>query len=198
MKTLVTTLLFLTLGMQHMIGQNISKDSNPKKMKLSIEIDPATFFMKGYGIHLRLQPKNCNHLLYGVGIYGLDLPDVLVDFNEKNKNKGWNVRIQQGFSLFGEHHFKDVNKAWFVGMQAGIQKFKLTNDHSPKETSYSNILTMAYAGYTFNPFNNGLYLKPWFGLGYTSKISGDHILDNDTYNIAPITYFATLHIGYTF
>ena len=42
------------------------------------------------------------------------------------------------------------------------------------------------------------YIKPWAGIGYTSKIAGTNQLEGKEYNIAPITMFATLHVGYTF
>ncbi len=197
MKTTFTILLFCVLSIQNLIAQTGIKPQE-NKIKFSLEIDPATFFMKGYGLHLRIQPKTCDHLLFGLGAYSLDLPKAMVDFNKENKGKGWDVRIQHGLSLFGEHHFTTVNQKWFIGAQAGVQKFRLKQEHSENETTYSNALAMTYVGYTFNPFNNNIYIKPWVGLGYTTKISGENTLNNQSYDIAPLTYFATLHIGYTF
>ncbi|NMH86291.1 hypothetical protein [Flavivirga algicola] len=168
------------------------------KTKISIEIDPATFAFKGYSFHLRLQPKDCEHLLFGFGTYAMDMPDLLVDFNSKNKNKGWDVRLNQGYSLFGEHHFSKVNHKWFIGSQIGVQEFKIQNSHVNGKEKFTNILAMAYFGYTIKPFKNNLYIKPWAGAGYTSKISGNNTLGASEYDIAPITMFATLHIGYAF
>lgn len=54
MKTTLTWLLFLTLGIQYIFGQDNLKNDNPKKMQFSIEIDPATFFMSGYSLHLQI------------------------------------------------------------------------------------------------------------------------------------------------
>lgn len=167
-----------------------------EKTKISIEIDPATYLFDGYSLHLRIQPKNYNHTLMGIGIYGMNLPDMFVNFDPKNKGKGWNVRINKGISLFGEYHFNEVNKKWFIGTQLGIQEFEIKN--SSGKSNYNNILTMAYLGYTFKPFKNNFYLKPWTGFGYTAKINGKNTINRYTYNIAPITMFATLHMGYTF
>lgn len=194
MKT-TTLLLFLILGFQQIIGQTTKQTTTAK---FSLEIDPATFFMKGYGLHIRMQPKNCTHALFGIGAYALDLPEALVDFNDKNKGEDWNIRIQNGFSLFGEHHFTEVNEKWYIGGQLGIQTFKIEKDQIKGSNTFTNTLTMGYVGYTFKPFDNGLYVKPWLGIGYTTKLSGENELEDNTYDIAPITYFATLHIGYTF
>jgi hypothetical protein len=166
--------------------------------KFSLEIDPATFAFKGYGVHLRIQPKKSQHYLFGIGAYAMDMPDVLVNFNKKNKDKGWKVRLNQGASIFGEYHFSQVNSKWFLGMQLGIQEHKVTHTNYEESIKFKNILAMGYFGYSIKPFKNNLYIKPWAGIGYTSKISGNNRVETTEYDIAPITTFATLHVGYTF
>lgn len=175
-----------------------SEKTTGRKTKISVEIDPATFAFNGYSAHLRIQPKNCDHLLFGAGIYAMDLPSVLVDFNKENKDKGWDVRINNGIGLFAEHHFTEVNRKWFVGAQMSLQEYKVENEAVAGSEKFTNILAMGYFGYTIKPFKNNLYIKPWAGIGYTSKVSGKNTLGTLEYDIAPITMFATLHLGYTF
>ncbi len=194
MKTKLFILLFVFLGIQFSKAQK----ENSSPTQLSVEIDPATFFMNGYGIHLRLKPKHCTHALFGIGVYALDLPKQLIDLNAKNKDKNWNLRIKQGVSLFAEHHFKEVNEKWFTGIQLGLQTFELEKNNVNKKEEYTNVLSMGYVGYTFTPFKSKIYFKPWLGFGYTQKVSGDNKINTESYDIAPLTYFATLHIGYTF
>jgi hypothetical protein len=166
---------------------------------ISIETDPSTFAFNGYAMHVRIKPKNSKHLVVGAGTYALDLPSVLVNMNDENQDKGWNVRINSAYSLFSEYYFKEANYKWFVGLQAGIQNYKNTNENlANKESKYSNLLIMPSIGYNWYPFKFPLYVKPWFGLGYTSKISGVNHIDNSTYDIAPLVPFLTLHVGYTF
>lgn len=168
------------------------------KTTFSIETDPSTFAFKGYAFHIRIKPKNSKHLVIGAGTYALDLPSILVDMNANNKDKGWNVRINGAYSLFGEYYFKEANSKWYVGLQAGIQNYKNSNDNiSTKESKYSNLLLMPFIGYNWQPFKFPLYFKPWFGLGYTSKVSGSNSIDNLDYNISPLIPFVTLHLGYT-
>jgi hypothetical protein len=71
------------------------------KTKFSIEIDPATFVFKGYSAHLRIQPKASNHLLYGIGIYAMDMPSFFVDMNSNNADQGkdWQVRINNAAGI---------------------------------------------------------------------------------------------------
>jgi hypothetical protein len=116
-----------------------TKQSHEKRTRFSLEIDPATFVFKGYSAHLRVQPKSSNHMLYGLGIYAMDMPSFFVDINSNNANEGWNVRIDRGVGLFGEYHFTEVNKKFFVGAQVSAQQFQIKMMTFPDK----NILPMA-------------------------------------------------------
>lgn len=184
------------LSVSQMQAQDTAAQS---KTTFSIETDPSTFAFGGYAVHFRIKAKNSKHLVFGAGAYSLDLPSVLVDMNKENKDKGWNVRINHAYSLFGEYYLKEANTAWFLGLQVGIQNFKNTNDMvAGKESKYSNSIIMPSVGYNWQPFQFPMYLKPWFGVGYTSKLSGSNSIDDLHYTISPLVPFITLHIGYTF
>lgn len=190
--------LAVSLGMFSHFTYAQTGEQEENKTKFSFEIDPATFAFGGYSAHLRIQPKNSKHYLFGFGVYAMDLPDPFVNINKNNRDEGWKVRINQGYGLFGEHHFTEVNKKWFVGSQLSVQEFKIEKDFTDGNEKFTNLLFMVYGGYTWKPFKNNLYLKPWGGVGYTTKISGENTLGNNEYDISPISVFATLHIGYTF
>jgi hypothetical protein len=192
-STLLMTIFLTSYGIFAQQNEQITS-----KTEISMEIDPATFGFNGYGIHIRVKPKNSEHLLIGVGTYAMDFPNVLVDFNNENKDNGWNVRLNQGYGVFGEHHFSEVNKKWFVGGQLAIQEYKIENETIAGSEKFTNSLLMAYGGYTWQPFNFGFYIKPWAGIGYNSKLSGTNTIGNSEYDIAPIMMFVTLHLGYTF
>jgi hypothetical protein len=189
--------LALIIGLVNVVSAQ--KNESNDKTRFSVEIDPITFPLNGYGVHLIVQPKTSNHLLIGAGTYAMNIPDLLVGFNPENKDKGWNVRLNQGYGLFGEYHFSEVNKKLFVGTQLAFQQYKIENGNELGTEKFNNFLVMAYLGYTIKPFvNNGLYFEPWAGMGYTTKMSGETKIGNSEYDIAPALMFATLHIGYTF
>lgn len=199
MKTIIKTFILLsTIGLFHgrVIAQNSEKPND--NAKLSVEIDPATFIFNGYSLHLRFKPKSSEHLLLGAGIYAMDMPSVFVNINEKNRDMGWDVRLNRGIGIFGEYHFTEVNNKFFIGTQIGTQEYRIENENSEGSETFTNSLFMGYGGYKFNPFKFPLYIKVWGGLGYTSEISGNHVLEDREYDIAPIAFFATVHIGYTF
>ena len=189
----VALVLLITLG-------NFTLKAQEKNgTTFSIETDPSTFAFKGYAFHVRIKPKNSQHVLLGAGTYGLNMLAFLVNMNKENKDKGWNVNIKNAVSLFGEYYFKEANQKWFLGLQAGIQTFKISNSNLPNQTAqYSNLLLMPSIGYNWHPLKNNLYIKPWLGMGYTTKISGDNNIQNLKYAISPMSNFLTVHFGYTF
>lgn len=195
LQSVLAAFVVLTL---HFSGMAQSTSEAPSTTQFSLEIDPATFVFKGYGVHLRIQPKNSKHVLVGVGAYAMNFPDLFVGFNEKNKDKGWEVRLNQGLGLFGEYHFCEVNRKWFVGGQSSWQQYDLEHAEAEGKSQFSNILFMAYGGYTWKPFGDSFYFKPWAGLGGTFQVEGENTLGDQEYDIAPIALFSTLHIGYTF
>jgi hypothetical protein len=188
---LLMGLSFSTLSAQ-------SLEPQERKTKFSIEIDPATFAFGGYSAHLRIQPKSSDHLLLGMGIYAMDLPSVFVDINSKNAGRGWKTRINRGIGAFGEYFFGEVNKKFFVGSQVSTQEFLIEKQGVEGSQKFNNALLMGYGGYSIQPFSFPLYFKAWGGLGYTTKLTGENVLEGETYHIAPLSVFATLHIGYTF
>ncbi len=198
LKNLFHVILGLTL-MVTINSKASAQERETTKTKFSIEIDPATFAFKGYGVHLRMQPKNNDHLLIGVGTYAMDFPDLIVNFNPKNKDKGWDVRLTQGYGLFGEFHFSEVNKKFFIGTQLATQAYEIKNKNEPGSEDFNTFLGLGYGGYTIQPFkNNGFYIKTWMGVGYTAKTKGESKLGNSEYDVSPVLLFAAVHLGYTF
>lgn len=169
-----------------------------QKTKISLEIDPATFVFNGYSGHIRIQPRQSEHMLYGAGIYAMDMLSVFVNLNPENRNENWDVRLNLGYGLFGEYHFREVNQSFFTGAQVSIQDYKVEQKEVNAKAEFSNILAMPYFGYTLQPFEFPLYFKLWGGVGYTSKISGSNELQGQEYDVSPIAMFATFHVGYTF
>jgi hypothetical protein len=121
-----------------------------------------------------------------------------VDLNKRNKDEGWNVKIQDAYGLFAEFYFDKANRKWFIGEQLAVQNFKVKNDFESGTAKFSNALALTYVGYTWHPFHIPLYIKPWAGLGYTWKVDGSTKLPGKSYDVAPLFPFVTFHVGYTF
>lgn len=190
---------FLTILFVSSFSIHAQDSTTVNKTTISIETDPSTFLFNGYAFHVRVKPKFSKHLLIGGGTYALNFPELLVDMNPSNKDKGWEVRINSAYSIFGEYYFKQANNKTFVGLQVGVQNFLLKNtNHQSTKSKYANLIVMPSLGYNWQPFKFPLYIKPWIGLGYTTKISGNNTLDDKQYAISNVVPFVTMHLGYTF
>ena len=158
----------------------------------SIEVDPGTYAFGGYSLHLK---KNIEHFQVGVGLYAMDFPDIFVDMHENNRDKNWDVRLNSGVGFFTDYYFQNAGEGFFLGGQLAYQQYKIKNGADTSE--YETLLAMASFGYSYH-ITEAFYLKPWAGVGYSSKISGSNEANGLSYEIPEIVPFATLHIGYNF
>lgn len=165
---------------------------------VTIETDPSTFVLRGFAAHARVQPEG-SHFAFGVGVYALDYPSLLVDLNGANRGGGWNVRLTVGAGVFADYYFERAPRAWFVGVQLAMQRFRYTNDAAPaQDATATNATFMPRVGYLWRPFDAGFYLMPWAGVGGTAQIAGTRGIAGREYNLFPVVAFATVHIGWQF
>lgn len=192
-----TGISLLLLGQSVLLGTNAFAED---KTTYAIETDPATFALGGHAAHLRVAPAGMDHWVFGIGTYALDIPDLMTDMNPANKGQGWQPRLDRGLGLFAEYFFDPARKGWFVGGQLAMQDFKLANSNTPGgQANFTNAVLMTHTGYRWYPKGNRKwYVQPWMGVGYTQTISGQTTVGAQTYDVAPIIPFATLHIGYEF
>lgn len=205
---MLLTLSFLNI--QDVQAQETSAKSIQKSI-FSLEIDPIVpVVLHGFSGHVMWKPKHSNHLVYGLAIIvGGELPSFVINMNPKNKDQGWNYRINQGLGVEIEYYYKEVNTSWFSGLQLFTQEINLTNDNVPSVTEHRTNTGMAVitTGYKWYPFSKGhFYIKPWAGIGFSGVLKGafspevipNTIVRSYTYHISPITPYAAIHLGYTF
>lgn len=169
------------------------------RSRISLEVDPLTFILKGYSFHVRYQPMFSERFLIGLGTYGMDLPDQMIDLNGLNRDQGWEVRIRNAWLLYAEWYANEANNGWFIGEQIGFQSFNVSLDREVSgSTQFNNLLIMTYGGYSWHPYKGSLYIKPWIGLGYTDKVDGVNEVGPMTYHVGPLSGFFTFHVGYVF
>lgn len=158
-----------------------------------LETDPATFAMKGGALHLRARFDALPGWTFGLGAYTLDLPSLMVDLVPQNEGEDWSVRIEPGIGLFLDKGFGADGDGLTIGGQVSLQRFEL-DAPMQDEGDVWNLLVMPRAGYHWSPFDNGFYVFPWAGIGYTTPVSGDE----GSYHVAPVVPFATMHVGWRF
>lgn len=162
-----------------------------------VETDPATFAFGGHSAHLRVAPKELPGLVVGAGIYGLDMPSFITDVNSENRDEGWNATIKNGYGLFFDYHPSGEAEGLFFGLQAAIQEFGVERDSSVEHRSFHVALAMARVGTLWKPFDLGFYLLPWAGVGGSFAVGDSgRTLGGEEYDVAPVSGFATLHVGW--
>ena len=183
-KTILTiTALFTSLNLQ------------AEKKEYSIEIDPSTYALGGYSLHLKKRFDSIPNVQFGVGAYAMDFPDVFVDMHSKNRDKGWDVRLDNGVGLFTDVYQDETLSGWFYGTQIAFQRYKI--DNIGGSSSYDTFLLMGHGGYKYN-MNDQWYLKFWGGVGYSHKFSGSNRVGNLEYDVPTVVPFGALHIGYNY
>lgn len=180
------------------------------KQQFTVEIDPLVFFLGGIGGHFGWTPKNNKHFTYGVGfVAGPEFPEAFNNMNSKNKGQGWNIKVNQGASIWIHYYFKQPNKGWFSGLQLITQEVKLTNDDYPGQSDLTNTLLLNLsAGYVFYPIKKiNLFLRPWAGIALQKTIktsfepdmvNPEMVIGDKEYDLSGILPFATVHLGYRF
>jgi hypothetical protein len=205
---LALTLVFFNI--QQLEAQETSTKSI-QKSTFSVEIDPIVpIVLHGFSGHFMWKPKKSNHLVFGLAIIiSGELPSFIINLNSKNKDMGWNYKINQGLGLEMEYYYKKANKSWFSGLQLLTQEINLTNDNVPEVDEHRTNIGMVVltTGYKWYPFSKRhFYLKPWAGIGYSGVMKGafsSEVISNTTvgdytYDIMALMPYAALHIGYTF
>ncbi|MBX7057885.1 MAG: hypothetical protein K1X75_07445 [Leptospirales bacterium] len=132
----------------------LGAEDRDQQLPLAIEIDPATYALNGYALHLRFDPEILGPWVAGFGAYGLDFPKALVNSNPQNRDQGWNLRLHSGAGLFLERYFSPEKDGWFLGLQLSRQNYRLENsDRYRRELELQSLAQATVAGY-----DNRLYL----------------------------------------
>ena len=189
-----------TFSISHILAQDYTPAvPDAYRSRISFEVDPLTFILRGYSFHVRYQPMFSERFLIGLGTYGMDLPGQMIDLNGLNRDRGWEVRIRNAWLLYAEWYANEANNGWFIGEQIGFQSFNVSLDREVSgSTQFNNLLIMTYGGYSWHPYKGSFYIKPWIGLGYTDRVDGVNKVGPMTYNVGPLSGFFTFHVGYVF
>ena len=169
--------------------QEVTPEPTQDRPHFMLEIDPATFAMNGYSAHARMALGQDSKWVLGFGVYGLDIPKLMVDMDPKNRDKGWDVRLTFGAGLFADRFISANHEGAFVGVQVASQQYRLRN---------TSLLLMPRVGYLWKPGSSGFYLMPWMGVGYADKVSGSAQVAGVDYHLSKVMAFATVHAGWQF
>lgn len=161
-----------------------------------LETDPLTWMLNGRSLNIKRSSTIHNNVTVGLGYFSLELPDIMIDQNRKNKNKGWDVAVNNGYEFYIDYYLSDPDKGWFTGLQMSLYDFEIEKDKN--KSNFNSVVSLWRSGYLWRPAGTGFYLMPWAAIGYTQKSSGSNNVNGEKYDVEPVVLFATLYLGYSF
>lgn len=198
-KSICMILSFLGLCI-NIFAQNISDSlpsSSEKISQIYIETDPTTYFFNGFSLAVRRSATFHKKLNIGLGIYKTTIPDFYIEAEESNKNKGWKAK-NLGIDGFFDYYFFNPNKGLSVGLTLSLYNF--TIERVGIKTNYYSFIQTLRAGYLWRPFNkfDSVYIFPWIGISTNQKISGNNVIEGETFTTPKVSIVPSLQIGFSF
>lgn len=179
-----STLILLSLLIV-MASQNIH--AQPNDSRFSIETEPVAFILGGAGATIGLQNGPWTYSIEAFG--GLTIPESL------HGNSGFGTSLR-GIEFQAER-FLTGRDGFFVGPEIGVSRLKVTRKTTGESETHSNYSVGLRGGYHWNTSLGNLYLSPVAGFSYALN-SADVRIQNQTFETAPGTPFATVGIGWSF
>jgi hypothetical protein len=163
---------------------------------LRVDVEPAAYVLRGFSVHLRAAVPWQPRLVAGLGAYGFDMPQMLVDLAAGNRDEDWDVRLFLGTNVFADYFFgASPREGWLAGGQIGLQHFRAERD--AQEEIVVTLVFMARVGYEWHPWEtSGFYLFPWLGAAYTPEI--DRTGDDLGYETPAVTPYGAVELGWRF
>ncbi len=191
--------LFATLGADaYADSPQPTPTSSPSEIpRVLIEIDPLPFALSGHAVHIRVPIASVPGLVVSAGTYGMHFPDLFTNINSENRDEGWKAQIDTAYAAFVDYHLSGKPEGLFVGAQLAYQGFEVERDQGDERIDFGVIIAMARIGTLWKPFDSGFYLLPWAGV-YANLRTDDNPLEiaSETFDVAPVAGFATLHLGW--
>lgn len=158
-----------------------------------IEVDPIAYALRGASGHAAFTWKN-ERIQLGYG--QLTMPKGMQ--NHENVSESFKAISLKWDYFFGKHN---ANQGLFVGPT--FDYLFLTYEDELSQTYKENQLSLGIrGGYKFDLFKkskalNGLYVTPWLGVSAFTN-SKDIELGGRTYTRKPLSFFPTVHLGWSF
>ncbi|NDY92229.1 hypothetical protein [Ideonella livida] len=163
-----------------------------------LEVDPATFALKGYSLHVRVPlngSEEARRWTVGVGGYAMEFPSAMRGMAVKNAASSTEIEIERGAAVFIDRYLDQPLQGWFTGLELGRQRYKLSDGAQVER--YDATVAMPRLGYHFK-LDGGWYVLPWVGVGFVDTDRDELNVGGRTVKPRSTLAFATVHVGYAF
>ncbi len=168
-----------------------------QKRKLSVEVDPTFFVFSGYAGNVSYKVNE--KWTVGAAIVSAKFPNLLAKLVISDVQESTTLKLESGYTVFVHRFFTEKPSGWFVGLQAGVSNYKITDDRLPgQEKKFTTGIIMPRAGYKYYIKNSDFYLLPWAGISYGPTSNKTQKLGTLSYEVKSFLPFGALHLGYSF
>lgn len=164
---------------------------------LSISTDSLTWAIDGYSIIGTYEVHKVPFIRFHLEAFGIDIPESLIDSYEPNYGEEWQRRIDGALMLSADYHpFKSV-RGFHIGGGFNIQRSTVSRGGA--ETSqFATFEPIIRTGFQWYPFNQGLFITPYFVLGIPIHLSEPEAIGGERYEEAAILPVGSVQVGWRF
>jgi len=168
------------------------------KDHFELEADPIAYILHGYSVHLGYQS---GHLRWDLGAYGAEEPSFFSGYdNFKIRSNGVGIKMDYLFHK---------RKGLLLGIESDISKEKVSsksNDASVEgidSKTFTNVSVAMRVGYRImlgkkdNDYR-GFYIFPWVSFLSFNLNPQSAIIKGSSYEQKTLSFFPTVHVGYSF
>ncbi len=167
--------------------------------QVSLSTDAITWPFDGYSIIASYETARLDGLRFHLEVFGLALPESVIDSYAPNTGEGWQRRVDRALMLSVDHHPFEGMKGLHWGAGFNVQGSTVSRTgHSPAE-AYATFEPILRLGYQWFPSaRSGLFITPYAALGFPIHLSQPEAIGGEVYGEAAILPVASVQIGWRF
>jgi hypothetical protein len=177
----------------------VSVAQTPKNANhFELETDPIAFIFNGYSAHAGYQS---GHFRWDVGVYGIKVPPFFSGYDNFNiRSNGGGIKL--------DYIFKK-RKGLLLGVESNISRERVSpksNDSNPDNDltkSFTNVSLSMRVGYRWmlgskSKDYKGFYIFPWVSFVSFNLNPQSAFIQGQEYRQNTLSFFPTVHLGYSF
>ena len=163
-----------------------------QKNKLTMALDVSPFAFSGGSFKMGWVPATFSGSEFSLEWFSMEIPQLVVDLNSKNKGKGWKEKVDWAWALYYDQKWGESKNDFYYGLGFVYLKEEVKNDQL---FQYSQLEYLLRFSYKYHPFESlGFYLQPYVALAYRHKILGH----TGTYSLQPFLVIPSMYLSWEF
>ena len=197
MKYIFVRTILLVLGCLLSSERVAVADNAIEPSFLSISTDSLTWVIDGYSIIGTYEVHKVPFLRFHVEVFGIEVPKSLIDGYEPNYGEDWQRRIDGALMMSADYHpFKSI-RGFHIGGGFNIQRSTVSRGGA-ENSQFEIFEPIIRTGFQWYPFNQGLFITPYFVLGIPMYLTEPELIGGERYEEAAVLPVGSIQIGWRF